>query len=319
MSRHRSTLRSLSETRIYRKGKRFYPFTAEATINPRDGKARKWHSLCAIADGEAQAREEAKRIQEHNTANGDAGNFAATWRRYVAELITKKDKSAPKDPARRKIHDGNIQNLRYICQQIEDGFRAFDITQVLPVDIAEFVDQWSGQRMAQVYLSRLSDFFRWRCRRGLRSDNPTREVTVEKPPGRERYITDAEFHAIRDALLVGDDGRPTRSGAMVQCYVDLCYMIYQRTTEIRLLRWDQIKDDGIHFKPTKTERSSGAQVIVPLTAAIAEVLEKARIAYPIRSVYVIHTQHGQPYTANGIGSLWKRARARGGGGGMTQR
>src|SRR5260363_329830 len=47
------------------------------------------------------------------------------------------------------------------------------------------------------------------------------------PKARDRYNTVAEYHRIRDALLIGADGRPTSSGAMVQCYIDLCYLLYQ--------------------------------------------------------------------------------------------
>lgn len=309
--RPRKNQRSLTDTRIYAKGKRYYLFTAEPTISPDDGKAKKWHSLCAVDEGEDKARQLAKRISDHNRV-GDQGNFGLHFRRYVSELVKRKDAVAPKEPARLKIHAVNIQNFRFICGEIEEAFSAFDVDNVLPMDIATFVDQWLGQRMAQVYHSRLSDFFRWACRRGLRNDNPAREVSVEKPVKRTRYMTDVEFHSIRDALMVGNDGKPTPSGQMVRCYVDLCYLIYQRTTEIRLLRWDQIKTDGIHFKPTKTERSSAAQVIVPITPQIQQVLSEAKAAFPIQSMYVIHTRDGQPYTSNGIGSAWKRARARAG-------
>ncbi|WP_081463671.1 tyrosine-type recombinase/integrase [Candidatus Glomeribacter gigasporarum] len=132
------------------------------------------------------------------------------------------------------------------------------------------------------------------------------------PKARDRYITDAEYHRIRDALLIGADGRPTSSGAMVQCYIDLCYLLYQRTTEVRLLRWDQIEADGIYFKPTKTEASSGAKVRIPITAALQQVLERARQLGPIKSLYVIHTRNGCPYTSHGMSSAWRRACARAG-------
>jgi len=94
---------------------------------------------------------------------------------------------------------------------------------------------------------------------------------------------------------------------MVQCYMDLLYLLYQRGTEVRLLRWDQVTDEGIKFKPTKTERSSGMTVFVPMTAAIREVLDRVKSIRKMRSMYVIHTEHGQPYTAHGIGSAFERA------------
>lgn len=314
MNRRRSTFRSLTTSRIYPKRNRFYLYTAEPTLCPADGRPRKWHSLCKISDGEDKARELARKIIDHNRPDGCAGDFAERYRVYQIELLAKKNKDAPKDAARLQMFQEQIKILVGIGEVITDAFGAFNVGQVLPVDVAAFVDQWQGRRMAQVYHSRLSDFFRWCCRRGYRTDNPVREVTVEKPKKRSRYISDAEFHSIRDALLVGEDGKPTLSGKMVQCYVDLCYLLYQRTTEIRLLRWTDIDEATgvIRFTPTKTERSSGASVLVPLTPAIRDVLDLARVAFSGSSLFVIRNQYGDPYTAHGIGTAWKRACGRAG-------
>lgn len=65
----------------------------------------------------------------------------------------------------------------------------------------------------------------------------------------------------------------------------------------RLLRWDQIQPNGILFKPTKTEKSSGKQVLIPLNDAVHEVLATAKAMWPIPSDYVIRNARGQPYTA----------------------
>lgn len=101
---------------------------------------------------------------------------------------------------------------------------------------------------------------------------------------------------------------------MVQCYIDLCYMLYQRTTEIRLLKWSQIDSSAgvIHFTPTKTERSSGATVSVPITPAVEAVLERARKIGSVKSMYVIHKLNGEYYATRGIGTAWVRACARAG-------
>ena len=48
-------------------------------------------------------------------------------------------------------------------------------------------------------------------------------------------------------------------------------------------------------------------VFVPITAAIREVLDRVKSIRKMRSMYVIHTEHGKPYTAHGIGSAFERA------------
>ena len=67
------------------------------------------------------------------------------------------------------------------------------------------------------------------------------------------------------------------TGPMMQCFIDLCYLTAQRSTEIRNLRWtaDPRDPDGcswvdraagvIHFRPSKTEDSSGVSVDFKIT------------------------------------------------------
>jgi hypothetical protein len=100
----------------------------------------------------------------------------------------------------------------------------FDLVQVKPSDVAQFLDQWEGRRSAQAYKAHLSKFFAWCCRRGLLNSNPARDVTVEKPQARDVYMTDEQYLAIHKYLAIGKDKRPTRSGPMIQCYMDLLYL-----------------------------------------------------------------------------------------------
>lgn len=247
-------------------------------------------------------------MRQRETDSGiSLGDLPEHLTRYRQACLTKRERKRPREPARIKLFERSNAELARICDRISEAFGAFDLEEVRPVDIAHFVDQWEGRRAAQIYRARLSDFFAWAIRRGLRHDNPAREVTVDTPPRRARYITHGEYHAIRDALLIGADGRPTRSGPMVQAYVDLCYLLYQRTTEIRLLKTSDVRGDAILFTPTKTEHSSGAKVAVPISPAVRMVLDGLRSSSKLQSIYLIHTLAGQPYTPNGIRAAWIRA------------
>lgn len=312
MNRRRIEHRGLTLTRIYRKGRQFYYFAPAPVEDPKTGKVGLWHNVGPVAAGEDAARARAREIIAHNSPGEATGDMPEHVEAYRLGYLKKREKERPREPARIKIFEQGNKEFSRVCRVIKEGFAAFDVAQVRPADIAVFVDQWEGQRSAQVYKARLSDFFAWASRKGLRNDNPAREVKVEKTDGRTRYITHEEFHKIRDALLVGDDGRPTPSGRMVQAYVDLCYLFYQRTTEIRLLKWSDVTGDSMLFQPTKTEKSSGAKVAVPITPAARAALEQAKAAGKIRSVYVIHTLHGQPYDAHGLGTAWRRACQRAG-------
>lgn len=304
----RKTLGGLAGSRIYRRRNRFYFFAPEPTINPKTGKVARWHSLCDVKEGEARALQLARAIQSGDASMG-SGDFSVHMDSYKKAIIAKRDKRKPSDKARLAIFEAGNADIARQCAVISAAFEDFSVSDVIPVDIARFVDQWEGRRMAQVYRGRLSDFFSWACRKGLRNDNPAREVKVEKPERRKRYITNDEFLAIRAAMEFGDDGRKNLSGAMMQCFLDLLYLTMQRPTEIRLLRWSQVDmlSRSIRFEPTKTEKSSGARVAVPITKAIEEVLERAKAIRDARSPYVIRTLDGEPYGTFGIRSAWQRA------------
>ncbi len=324
MSGKRKKNASLTNSRIYIRRGKYALFWRYPIQDPRTLKMTKWHMLCPVSEGELRARTLAAAIIAHNTTAEHEGDLAGHVDRYVDELLTLREKDRPKEPARIKLFDEANKEIRRSFGVIKDGFTEFDVEQVIPVDVARFLKQWHGRRMAQVYLSRLTGFFAWACTEGIRADNPCREVSVKKPPKVKTYITHEQWHAVRDALLIGKDKVPTLSGPMVQCYVDLCYLLYQRTTEIRLLKWSQVdlKAGFIYFRPTKTERSSGASVAVPITPAVRVVLERSRKALAegkvartkkeprlgtVQSIYVIHTRQGQPYQTRSLADAWERA------------
>jgi integrase len=103
---------------------------------------------------------------------------------------------------------------------------------------------------------------------------------------------------------------------MVQCYLDLSFLLYQRTTEIRRLRYSQIleRERLIHFEPTKTAKSSGAEIDIPITAALEAVLSRARSLAKIKpgpggDAFVIQTRGGALYRVRIGARLIARSRA----------
>lgn len=68
----------------------------------------------------------------------------------------------------------------------------------------------------------------------------------------------------------------------------------------------------IHFEPTKTAKSSGAEVDIPVTPEITAVLERARTLAKVKpgpggDAFVIQSRSGSPYTHFGISSAIERA------------
>ena len=318
MTRARKSRKTLTGTRIFvRRGNYRYE-SLETILNPKTGMLQKTHHLCTIAEGEFKAREELQKLLGTVSQQKGGGDFGAWIDKFQTDYLQERELKAPKDPARQKTWLKGTHNIHSALNMIADKFADFDIVQVHGYDVAQFLARWKGRRSAQTYKTYLSIFFEW-CiaMHGLIDVNPAKQISVKPPKKRNVYMTDAQYNAIHDALLVDEDGKEIRNGEMIQCYMDLLYLLFQRGTDIRLMRIDEITPAGIAIEPTKTENSSGMKVLLPITADIKRVLDKIKSISKMRSTFLIHTEHGQPYTASGVRSAFNRAANRAGVEGVT--
>ncbi len=273
------------------------------SLRSENGKRKqKWHSLSRVDEGMASLYLALAELEKKPSADRMPGKIIA-WLKV----------SLPGLSASEQTETSRMADV------VSKVFADFLAEQVQAKHVHEFLTTnfvIPGKlRTAQRYRNVLNRFFRWAIVQGIRSDNPVDPISLKAPQKRDRYITDTEFHAIRDALLIGDDGRKNASGPMIQVYVDLLYLTGQRGQDIRLLRWQQIDESlgVIRFKPSKTLKSSGAKVDVPITQPIADVLAQAKGFMRVRarlSPYVVHNLEGSAYTAHGVGTAWERARNR---------
>ena len=313
---------TLAGTRIYEENGWFKYFAKERIPDPSTGVLKRWHKLCRVSEGETQARVMLDKFLNRVKPMDSAGDFPIyfrQWRKYMQQM---RDNKAPKDRDLKAMHEKTGRNYQGVYDQIERGFSNFNLIDIRPIDVYTFLEFWEGQRSAQTNRAHLSKFFKWTAKKGLRQDNPATAdvIELEAPQGRDVYITDEQFHKVRDALLIGKDGKPTRSGPMMQCYIDLTYLLFQRTTEVRFLKREQIDEEKklIYFQPIKTRSRTGAKVFVPIGPAIQEVLNRLKSIGKMRSLkYVIHNQHGAQYGASGVRSAWVRACERAGVSGIT--
>lgn len=278
---------------VYIRNGRYYK------VISRKGGKKQWIGLSRVSEGAGALH---RALASLSDAQGrEQSAFTAAMRRFLGGNLAGLATSEQKDHSR-------------MAEHCITAFQEFDAGEVQAGDVDTFLKtNFAGRLSSQRrYKSLLSKFFRWCVLNRLRADNPCDHVRGKSPPKRDRYITDDEFHAIRNALMIGADGLETRSGAMIQCFVDLCYLTAQRSTDIRLLKWSDVQGDTIRIKPTKTRGSSGASVEIPITHHIRKVLERARSIGTIKGMYVIHMLDGGGYTANGVRCAWQRACARAG-------
>jgi integrase len=302
MGRRRQKQKTLTGTRIYKRRQHYWYEPKEPVLDPVTGKLGKYHKLCPVSDGEHAARCRKQRIL--GTVNGKKGegDFATWFQQWCDKRVADRNAKAPSNPERLQMHKEGQSSYRSWWHQIEDAFRDFNVADIRPSDINEFLEQWSGQRTAEALLSQISLFLKWCAAKGVINVNPAREITLEPVAPRTVHITDDQFEKVR--LAAAASGYPHRNGTrtadhngkMLQIYIELLYLLGQRGADVRLLRWDAVHEDGILVTPTKTETSSGKRVLLPMTPAIKETLEKARALQHPKCDYVLHDRQGRAYS-----------------------
>ena len=250
-------------------------------------RAGRWHNLGRVTAGESAMYAAFSKIIEPGTRKGSMADALKRFRAVHLPTLT----------------DSTRKEYERMYDVIAEGFAEFDVPQVQPRHVMQFLGNFQATPTARKhYKARLSTFFRWAVtEQGMRDTNPCAELRLKGPVRRKSAWNDELFWAVRDKL---DD--------IMQCYHDLSILLYQRTTEIRLLMQSQRHGDVIRFVPTKTEHSSGLSIDVPVTPEIDAVWKRALSlcklsAGPGGDAPVIQQADGSTYTRSGIYSAYRRA------------
>ncbi|MCP3709774.1 tyrosine-type recombinase/integrase [Paraburkholderia sp. CNPSo 3274] len=270
--------------RVYSKSGSYYWFP----------KGAGWIKLCRVEDGELRMLERlAEEKRKHEPAAIGSGNVPPLVDEYVRE--------------RRKQHREKSWPL--YGNYVKNGFADVNIDQVDNAMVVEFLrDNYEEKlHMKRIMRAFMTGFFQWcREKRYLVGENPCNGIRLKVPKVRDVYITHEHFAAIRAQL----------TNPMMLCFVDLCYLTVQRSTEIRVLRWKKEGDESswvdrdncvIHFRPSKTRDSSGIAVDLPISPEIDAVLEMARSLGKVKGPNVIHKRNGSAWTASGALKAWREA------------
>ena len=262
---------------------RYYRIVQSGERDARGRLKRQWIPLTRVDEGPRALIEALEAFKAQPQRSGMQMAIADYLRHHLPTLT----------PAVQKEHER-------LFEKIAAEFAAFAVEQVRPRDCLDFLALFNNHPSARrAYKYRLSAFFAWCVINELCDSNPLREITIKGPPRFSTPWTDDHFLDVRDRL-----------DPMLQCYHDLEYLLWQRSTDVRLLLRKQINGSQIHITPSKTARSTGASVKIDITASIAAVLDRAaQISRDLGviSPYVIHTSTGTPYTRSGIYSAYRRA------------
>ncbi|MFZ9767169.1 MAG: tyrosine-type recombinase/integrase [Candidatus Limnocylindrus sp.] len=178
-------------------------------------------------------------------------------------------------------------NTKYILERLRKVFGAMDPKDITTQHVIQFRDirGRSGKTAANRDLEVLSTLFRHAIEWGQATTNPVRDVRHFEEKPRDLYVTDEAFRAVY--LVCPDE---------IQIAMDLALLTGQRRADLLTLRWDQVTDDGLVFRQSKT----GKKLIVEWSDDLRAVIERARGKSPD---YVL----GKALTPAGFQSAWRRA------------
>lgn len=209
------------------------------------------------------------------------GSVAALIDKYMIEVAPKKAKAT---------YAGNLMEAK----NLKEVFGKMLVLEVRPTHIAKYLDirGLKAPIRANREISLLSHMFSYAMRWGQVDRNPCLGVAKHTEKGRDRYITDQEFESVKEI-----------ASELIATVMDFAYITAMRKGDILKLRLDQITDEGIWIKQSKT----GAKQLYEWTPGLTDIINRARsLKRPVRGLYLFCTRQGQPYSDNGFKAMWNR-------------
>jgi integrase len=214
-----------------------------------------------------------------------AGSMAALIEKYMVEIAPKKAKAT---------YQSNLAE----ANNLKEVFGSMLVLEVRPTHIAKYLDirGLNAPIRANREVSLLSHMFSYAMRWGQVDRNPCLGVAKHPEKGRDRYITDQEFEAVKN---IASD--------LIATVMDFAYITALRKGDILKLRLDQITDEGIWITQSKT----GSKQLYEWTKGLHEVVARAtQLKRPIRGLHLFCTRKGQPYSDSGFKAMWQRVQVK---------
>jgi integrase len=179
------------------------------------------------------------------------------------------------------LSDNTIKSYRNSAAVINKVFASCPITDLKRGHVLDFLDIYPKRQMARNAVAFLKAVCAYGVERELLPVNPLAGLALKGKVTRDRYLTDAEFLAIRERL------RPVH-----QVAADLAYMVGLRVSGVCSLRWSHIKDGVLSFQPPKSKKP----ITYQLSDEVKAVLERARtLPGAVRGMTVICKRDGSPW------------------------
>ena len=211
--------------------------------------------------------------------DGDARTMDPIFDRYLREVASKKARFT-------------FRARRWQIAVLKRSFGEMLPEAITPQHVYRFMDEYSAKApiSANSLVGLLRHVFVKAIRWGYVTSNPAASIEKNPEPPRNRYITDAEYELLRQ-----------RTPDHVRRAIELAYLTGQRIGDLLVMRWSQVRDDGIHI----TQQKTGSKVIVERSLELDAVLDQCR-QMKVMGATVLVNAHGRQFSYYNITNPFRK-------------
>lgn len=196
-------------------------------------------------------------------------------------------------PSWEGLADNTKRSYTRMAEIIRKHFGSAPVEQVKTSHVRRFLDLHPKKPYARnvviLFGSMMSKAVGW----DWRAENPCREVKKGNVSRRKRYLSDAEFVAIREKVS------PPHQIAM-----DLAYKFDLAVGEVVSIKLANIDAEEMRVWRAKTKK----WIVITLTPDAREIISRAKaLRRPVRSLYLLTSPAGTPYKAATVSGAIRRA------------
>lgn len=209
----------------------------------------------------------------------------------MADLIDKALAHMAKD-----LSENTLKQYRLAAKRLKQILVEFSPEQVRPKHVAAIKAELADTpNMANRILSFLRSVFQFAVEWQIVESNPCIGIKRHRETARDRYITDAEFAAIRAQAV-----------DWLIPIIDMCYLTAQRINDVLTIRLSDISADGISFQQQKT----GNKLLVRMTPDIEQTIGAAKATKAksrVASIYLFSARAGKAREYRTVRDKWDEA------------
>jgi integrase len=212
-----------------------------------------------------------------------SGKMAAIIERYRDEILTKKAKNT---------RDTQGKQL----DRLKRAFGHMQPNHIRPSHLAKYHDLIGADAPYQANreLALITHVLKYAVRWGYIDDNPAREIQRHPEHARKRYVTHDELQAVANVAPL-----------WIKTMMALAYLTGQRRADLLSMTKDQVREDGIYIRQSKT----GTQLLIEWTPELKAAIDEAITTLPdpgVSSMYVICDNRGQRRRDAAFTTAWTR-------------